>query len=433
MNARQPRILVLSDMPVEARQIVSLLADDFPQVSCSTDENHFAADFDAQHPEVLLLAFRRIEHAERHALVLYRHSRRARSERHHSIVLCDKDNLRQAFELCRKECFDDYVLYWPLVYDSSRLHMSILLATRMLALGRERAAASEMLAHARVLGSLGEMLDAGLGAGKEHIDALGDSLQAARAAGDALATGLECASEFAAEFATEFELDLDGVPSGLAPAAAAADSLAPSTSAAPPAQVEPAPPPPPQPPSAGAAAVSVPPAALLARLRAHVGEASERAIPLTEWVDGLRREVSPQLDAARKLRGLAAQRPACVLVVDDDRFQCKLLERLLADFDCRLQFAHSGAEAFAALARERPELILMDVQLPDADGVAITRQLKANPALAGIPVIMITGHSERNILQASLAAGAVDFVVKPFERERMHAKLAKFLHGRGPG
>lgn len=190
MNARQPRILVLSDMPVEARQIVSLLADDFPQVSCSTDESHFAADFDAQRPEVLLLAFRRIEHAERHALVLYRHSRRARSERHHSIVLCDKDNLRQAFELCRKECFDDYVLYWPLVYDSSRLHMSILLAARMLALGRERVAASEMLAHARVLGSLGEMLDAGLGAGKEHIDALGDSLQAARAAGDALATGL---------------------------------------------------------------------------------------------------------------------------------------------------------------------------------------------------------------------------------------------------
>lgn len=424
MNTRQTRILVLSDMPVEARQIVSLLADDFPQVSCSSDEGHFAADFDAQRPEVLLLAFRHIEHAERHALVLYRHSRRARSERHHSIVLCDKDNLRQAFELCRKECFDDYVLYWPLVYDSSRLHMSILLAARMLALGRERVAASEMLAHARVLGSLGEMLDAGLGAGKEHIDALGDSLQAAHAAGDALATGLE----FASEFATEFELDLDGVPSGLAPAAA--DSLAPSPPAAPPAPVEPAPP---LPPSAGAAAAALLPAALFAKLRAHVGEASERAIPLSEWVDGLRREVSPQLDAARKLQGLAAQRPACVLVVDDDRFQCKLLERLLADFDCRLQFAHSGAEAFAALARERPELILMDVQLPDADGVAITRQLKANPALAGIPVIMITGHSERNILQASLAAGAVDFVVKPFERERMHAKLAKFLHGRGRG
>lgn len=205
MNAQQTRILVLSDMPVEAQQIVSLLADDFAQVSCSTDESRFAADFDAHHPEVLLFAFRRLEHAERHALVLYRHSQRARSERHHSIVLCDKDNLRQAFELYRKECFDDYVLYWPLVYDSSRLHMSILLAARMLALGRERAAASEMLAHARVLGSLGEMLDAGLGAGKEHIDALDSSLHAARAASDALAT--------------EFELDIEGVPSGLAPTA----------------------------------------------------------------------------------------------------------------------------------------------------------------------------------------------------------------------
>ena len=122
-----------------------------------------------------------------------------------------------------------------------------------------------------------------------------------------------------------------------------------------------------------------------------------------------------------------------VLVVDDHPANTKLVTFVLQARGLEVVTAASAEEALAVLQRETPALILMDVQLPDADGVAITRQLKANPALAGIPVIMITGHSERNILQASLAAVAVDFVVKPFERERMHAKLAKFLHGRGPG
>ena len=79
MNAQQTRILVLSDMPVEAQQIVSLLADDFAQVSCSTDESRFAADFDAHHPEVLLFAFRRLEHAE---LRLTRATKLRKEERH---------------------------------------------------------------------------------------------------------------------------------------------------------------------------------------------------------------------------------------------------------------------------------------------------------------------------------------------------------------
>jgi len=69
----------------------------------------------------------------------------------------------------------------------------------------------------------------------------------------------------------------------------------------------------------------------------------------------------------------------------------------------------------------------MDVALPDLDGVEITRRLKASPKMAAIPVVMITGHSERQILAASLKAGAVDFLVKPFDRELLLQKLTRHL------
>ena len=77
MKPQDIGILVLSDMPVEARQIVSLLADDFPLAASSTDESRHVDDFDARKPDILLLAFRHLELAERHALGLLRHSEQA--------------------------------------------------------------------------------------------------------------------------------------------------------------------------------------------------------------------------------------------------------------------------------------------------------------------------------------------------------------------
>mgnify|MGYP006190124969 CR=1 FL=1 len=116
-----------------------------------------------------------------------------------------------------------------------------------------------------------------------------------------------------------------------------------------------------------------------------------------------------------------------ILVVDDDSFQCKLLERLLGNAGYETIVACSGAEALALLGRQHPDLILMDVALPDLNGVEITQRLKANPGTAAIPIMMITGHSERQVLAASLKAGAVDFLVKPFDREVLLQKITHHL------
>lgn len=166
---------------------------------------------------------------------------------------------------------------------------------------------------------------------------------------------------------------------------------------------------------------------LIREAKLRVDEAQQRVVPLTEWIGGLKADVKPQIDAARQLGELAGRTPPLILVVDDDPFQCKLLERLLANEGLRAIVAHSGAEALAVLGRQHPDLILMDVALPDFNGVDITRRLKATPRLAAIPVVMITGHSERPVLEASLKAGAVDFLVKPFDRDILLQKLTRHL------
>jgi PleD family two-component response regulator len=138
----------------------------------------------------------------------------------------------------------------------------------------------------------------------------------------------------------------------------------------------------------------------------------------------------PLLEAVRALRGLTERFPPQVLVVDDDRFQHKVLGQLLASVKAELTFATSATDAIAGLQKRRPDLILMDVSLPDVSGVEATRLLKSAAQFAAIPVIMITGVGGKAIVVESLKAGAADFVVKPFDKNVLLVKVRKALYGR---
>ncbi|MEO5696428.1 MAG: response regulator [Burkholderiaceae bacterium] len=115
-----------------------------------------------------------------------------------------------------------------------------------------------------------------------------------------------------------------------------------------------------------------------------------------------------------------------IMVVDDDPFQHQLVARLLETQSCRLVFAGSGAEALLAIGASRPDLVLMDVQMPGMNGVEATRQLKTMPGNADLPVIMITGQSEGTVVVDSLSAGAADFLVKPFDPAKLIAKVKRW-------
>jgi CheY-like chemotaxis protein len=146
-----------------------------------------------------------------------------------------------------------------------------------------------------------------------------------------------------------------------------------------------------------------------------------------QWAGTLRESLAGQIESARALRTIADGIRPTVLVVEDDEFQHKLLRQLLADTKVDLLFVTSGVAAIAALHRSRPDLVLMDVDLPDRDGIEVTRRIRSVERFADIPVIMITGKSEKNVVVESLKAGASDFVVKPFDHSSLLAKLQKFL------
>jgi CheY-like chemotaxis protein len=132
--------------------------------------------------------------------------------------------------------------------------------------------------------------------------------------------------------------------------------------------------------------------------------------------------------AVPKAASPAPQRLA-VLIVEDDEFQQKLIGRLMNGLDIDVLFAGSGAQAIEQMWEHKPDLVLMDVGLPDTNGVEATRKIKSIGQFGHVPILMVTGHSERNIVVDSLKAGAADFLVKPFDKNTLHEKLRQFLPG----
>jgi CheY-like chemotaxis protein len=163
-------------------------------------------------------------------------------------------------------------------------------------------------------------------------------------------------------------------------------------------------------------------------IQQHFRTAAESARPLKQWAHEFRQECEPLLKSARDLNAMAERIRPTVLVVDDDELQRKIIAKLLKDENCHLVFAAGGVEVLSVLRKIRPDLILMDVMMPDMDGLEVVRLMKTVPRLADIPVIMITGKSGKNIVMESLKAGAIDFVVKPFDRDTLLGKVAQVLH-----
>ena len=115
-----------------------------------------------------------------------------------------------------------------------------------------------------------------------------------------------------------------------------------------------------------------------------------------------------------------------VLVVDDEPVNLATIDAALRD-RYKLVFARSGTGALAATLKHMPALILLDVQMPDLDGYAVCRRLKADPRTASIPVIFITCRKDVTDEAEGFAAGGVDYITKPFSIEILSARVKTHL------
>ena len=113
-----------------------------------------------------------------------------------------------------------------------------------------------------------------------------------------------------------------------------------------------------------------------------------------------------------------------ILVVDDTPENLQIVgETLSLHVDCDLAFATDGYRALDSVLASPPELILLDVMMPGMDGLEVCRRLKANPATADIPVLFLTAKVESADVVAGFEAGAVDYVLKPFNPSELVARV----------
>jgi putative nucleotidyltransferase with HDIG domain len=115
--------------------------------------------------------------------------------------------------------------------------------------------------------------------------------------------------------------------------------------------------------------------------------------------------------------------PTTILIVDDEPSGRETLAALLHAQGYRLEFAASGAEALAQAAALQPDLILLDVMMPGMDGFEVCRRVRADPAIAEVPIVLITALDDRGSRLEGIEAGADDFISKPFDRTELRARI----------
>ena len=116
-----------------------------------------------------------------------------------------------------------------------------------------------------------------------------------------------------------------------------------------------------------------------------------------------------------------------ILIVEDQEDNRKVLRDLLTSAGYEPIEAVTGEEGLTLAETQRPDLILMDIQLPGLDGYEATRRIKANPALRGIPVIAVTSYALSGDDVKAREAGCDDYVTKPFSPRALLATIREYL------
>jgi CheY-like chemotaxis protein len=116
-----------------------------------------------------------------------------------------------------------------------------------------------------------------------------------------------------------------------------------------------------------------------------------------------------------------------VLIVDDNQQNLELIQAYMESLPCRIEVAADGAEAMVSIAREQPDLVLLDVMMPRMSGFEVCQKLKGNPSTRDIVIIMVTALHEVSDMERAVECGCDDFVSKPVNKVELLARVKGLL------
>lgn len=116
-----------------------------------------------------------------------------------------------------------------------------------------------------------------------------------------------------------------------------------------------------------------------------------------------------------------------ILLVEDNAVNRDLIQFLLESQGYQVREAATAEEAFEILRTERPDLIVMDIQLPGMDGLEATKKLKENPATRDIPVVAVTSYAMKGDRESAAAAGCAGYITKPIDKTTFLQQVAAHL------
>lgn len=120
-----------------------------------------------------------------------------------------------------------------------------------------------------------------------------------------------------------------------------------------------------------------------------------------------------------------------ILIVDDDPDICSMLEYYFENLEYTVHIARRGAAAVRIAREARPDVILLDLALPDASGITVARTLRAERYTQHIPIIFLTGQASSAERLEALEIGADDFVAKPFDAQELRLRIERVLKSNG--
>lgn len=146
---------------------------------------------------------------------------------------------------------------------------------------------------------------------------------------------------------------------------------------------------------------------------------------LQSWQNRVRTELMPEpLPQVEQTPTKSGILPT-VLIVEDHEFQRRVQSKILREESYQVVTAATGAEALNVLRKLRPDLILIDIELPDITGLEIVRRLRSTSVFKLTPILVISGNNSKEILEDSRKAGANGFLVKPFDRKALIERIAR--------